>query len=79
MKKTYYPPRAAAEYAGVSCRTIYRWATHGYLVNGHKIRLKMVAVGYRLCIEELELKAFVLARSRLLEKRRKYHEKFTVE
>ena len=76
--KTYYPYRAAAKYAGVSRRTIYRWVSQGYMIGKGRIRLRAEFIGSRLCIEERHLNAFLAARRKYLETQRKWHEKFTV-
>lgn len=76
--KTYYPYRAAAKYANVSPRTIYRWKVDGYLVSRGRIFLKVASINGRLCVEEGQLKAFLSARRKFLESKRKRHEKFTI-
>lgn len=76
--KIYYPYRAAAKFARVSPRTIYRWATQGYLIDNGRIFLRTARINSRLCVEEGQLKAFLSARLRFLENQRKRHEKFTI-
>jgi|GEM_PF-4884415 len=76
--KTYYPLRAAADFAGVSKRTMYRWIDRGLHTEEYgRIRLQKVDIASRgTCIEETHLKAFVAARDRQLVFQARLHEKF---
>ena len=75
----YYPLRAAAKYAGVSKRTIRRWISAGFRVDEGRIHLQSTTVDGRVCIEELQLEAFLTTRCRFLEALEQRHEKFSLE
>lgn len=77
--KTYYPMRAAAKYAGVSRRTLYRWISRGlYTEENGRIRLRTTSIASRgICVEETQLKTFVAARDRQLLLQAARHDKFT--
>lgn len=77
--KTYYPMRAAAKYAGVSKRTLYRWINRGlYTEEYGRIRLQSVSIASRgTCVDETHLKAFVAARDSQLLLQAARHDKFT--
>lgn len=76
---TYYPLRAAAKYAGVTKRTIYRWMSEGIRVDGASIRLKSIRIDGRDCIEEHQLNTFLSTRLLSLDAQKQQHEKFSID
>ena len=61
--KTSYSLRAAAEYAGVSKRTISRWIAQGLGSEDHRNLLPSRRVNGRPYIRERDLELFLHARS----------------
>jgi len=64
--KTSYSLRAAAEYAGVTKRTISRWIAQGLSSEGRLILLRSRRINGRPYVHERDLDLFLQARSEII-------------